>query len=504
MLRIFGLNGFVEEFWGLVESMKNIGYGISKGVREKVLEKFEKEGLDGDDEKLRAVFDSGSIDKSETKISSRVCRIIRNEVWGDDVEKQLRDLNVTFSSDMVKMILGSLSTDPTKALILFRWLEESGLFKHDQQTYNAMARVLGREDCLDRFQKIVEEMKSFQFEIEGDTFTIVLGRFWKRRMIEEAVNLYEFAMAGPNKPSANCGTFLLKRIVMAKSLDMSLFSRAVKIFTNGGNVLTDSMLDAIIKSLTSVGRTGKCATVLEAMEEGGYVAGDNMRSKIVSLQFNAGKKDAAVKFVDNMELSRYNLDWKTWKNLIQGLCRVGDLDEACNRLRKMIKSEGVGSAGAPIDSIVAAYCRRNKAVEACKLLHNLASETEVRPWHRTYQMLITSLLAQRGFSDALKVLGLMKGHGFPPFIDPFIEYVSKSGTGDDAIDFLKATSKRFSSSIVFLRVFEAYFKAGRHNEAQDFLAKCPSFIRNHPDVLNLFLSKKPAKDAGTATSPLAA
>lgn len=502
MLRILGVNGFANEFWVLLEGMKKKGYLISKGVRDNVLEKFEEEGLDGDVERLNAVFDSGSINNSEKKISSRVCRIIRNEVWGDNVEKQLRDLNVTFTSDMVKMILESLALDPMKALILFRWLEESGLFKHDQQTYNAVAKVLGREDCIDRFQKIVEEMKSSQFEMEGETFHVVLGRFCKRRMIEEAVNLYEFAMSGSNKPLENCGTFMLKRIVTAKKLDMGLFSRAVKIYTYGGNLLTDSTLSAVLKSLTSVGRVGECTKVLEAMEEVGYVASDDLRSKIVFLLNNAGKKDQAIKFVDKEEVPRYTSGQKTRKTLIMGLCRVGDFNEAYDHLRKMVRSEGVDSACSPLDSIVDTYCKRNKAVDAWKMLHNLVSESQVKPWHTTYQMLITNLLAQGGFSDALKVLEMMKGHGFPPFTDPFIAYVSKSGSGDDAIEFLRVTTKRFHSTSLFLRVFEAYFKARRRDEAQNFLSKCPGFIRNHPDVLNLFLSMEPAEV--TASTPLAA
>ncbi|XWS29464.1 hypothetical protein CRYUN_Cryun24cG0031600 [Craigia yunnanensis] len=68
----------------------------------------------------------------------------------------------------------------------------------------------------------------------------------------------------------------------------------------------------------------------------------------------------------------------------------------------------------------------------------------------------------------------MKDHGFPPFVDPFIEYVSKSGSSDDAIAFLSSmTSKRFPSMSVVLRVFEAFLKAARQNEAQDLLSECP-------------------------------
>ncbi|XWS29465.1 hypothetical protein CRYUN_Cryun24cG0031700 [Craigia yunnanensis] len=284
MLGILGVNGLVEEFWDLVDVMKKKGYGISGGVRDRVAVKFEKEGLENDLERLRGVFASGSVDNSMEKVCSRGCKIIRSDLWGDDVEKRLRDLNVTFSNDLVKM--------------------------HDEHSYNAIARALGREDCIDRFRKVVDEMKSFGYEMEMETYVKVLGRFCKRKMIKEAVDLYEFAMAGSNKPSVSCCTFLLRKLVVSKQLDMGLFSIVVRIFTESGNILTDSMVDAVLRSLTSVGRLGECNKVLKVMEEGGFVAGVNLQSKITFTLASAGKKDETAEFIDHVEASNTNLDHK--------------------------------------------------------------------------------------------------------------------------------------------------------------------------------------------------
>eukprot|EP00257_Ricinus_communis_P023210 XP_015583132.1 pentatricopeptide repeat-containing protein At3g02490, mitochondrial [Ricinus communis] len=255
MLKVLGFNGFVEEFWDLVEIMKKKGYGVSRGTRDKVAEKFEKDGLKSDLEKLKEVFASGSVDHSLEKIALRMSRIVRNQVWGEDVEKQIKDLNAVFSSDMVKIVL------------------------------------------------------------------------------------------------------------------------------------------------------------------------------------------------------------------------------------------------------VNAYCNRDRALDASKLLHEYVSHNELKPWHATYKTLISKLLIQDGFTDALKLLDLMKDHGNPPFLTPFIKHVSKRGTGDDAIVFMRAmTTKKFPSTSVVLRLFEAFFKAGRHSEAQIFLSKCPHYIRNHADVLNLFYSMKAGKDTAAAAA----
>ena len=112
-------------------------------------------------------------------------------------------------------------------------------------------------------------MRSAGFEMEAETFVKVLGRFCKRRMVKDAVELYEFAMAGANKPTVQCCVFLLRKVAAGKELDTDLFSRVLKVFTGNGNVLTDSVANAVLKSLTSVGRTGEWNKVLKEMEDCG-------------------------------------------------------------------------------------------------------------------------------------------------------------------------------------------------------------------------------------------
>ena len=74
---------------------------------------------------------------------------------------------------MVKMVLENVGVEPTKVLIFFRWLEKSGLFKHGEWTYNVVAKVLGQEDCIDRFWKVVDEMRSNGNDTEEETFVKV-------------------------------------------------------------------------------------------------------------------------------------------------------------------------------------------------------------------------------------------------------------------------------------------------------------------------------------------
>uniref|UniRef100_A0A1J3CTL9 Pentatricopeptide repeat-containing protein, mitochondrial n=1 Tax=Noccaea caerulescens TaxID=107243 RepID=A0A1J3CTL9_NOCCA len=312
MLLILGVNGLVDEFWKLVDDMKKKGHGVSANVRDKVGEKFQKDGLKGDLNRLKEIFASGSIDNSVYKVCNRVCKIVMKDEWNADSEKRLRDLKIKFNSDLVKMIVEKLDMEPRKALLFFRWIGESGRFKHDEKTYNAMARVLGKEKFLDRFQKLVEETRTAGYEMEMETYVRVSARFCQTKMIKEAVELFEFAMVGGNTPTAHCCSLLLKKICTSKKLDMVLFSRTVKAYTGNGNVVTDSMMQSVLKSLRSVDRIGQSNEVLKAMnnEGGGYIPSGNLQSVIVSGLSRKGKKDEANELVEFMDASGNPLDNK--------------------------------------------------------------------------------------------------------------------------------------------------------------------------------------------------
>lgn len=503
MLGILGSNGFVNEFWSMVEIMRSKGYGVSRGTFNRAIERFEKEKLSGDVKRLKELYGSELVDNSSEEVCSRVCKLIRGNVWGDDVEKQLRESKLEFSSELISMVLEKLECETNKALIFFRWIEESGLFKHNEQTFNAIVRVLGRVESSEKFWKLVDEMRTAGFEMERETYIRVLDNFVKRKMIKDAVDLYEFAMVGINKPSSQDCTFLLKKIVVSKELDLDLFSKVLRVSTESGNSLTGANLDAILKSLTSVDRFGECNKILKAMGDAGFTPSHNQQSKIAFNLGSGGKDKESNEFMNYVESTVSSPKSKTWTSLIQGYCEAGDLAKASDAFGMMVEKEGSSHAGYALELLVSLHCRKKRAIHAFELVEKMVYEKELPVWHTTYKLLIGKLLAQRGFGEALHVLHFMKSQGYPPFLDPFIKYLSKTGSADDALAFTSAmTVKKLPSTSVFLNLFEAYFKAGRRSEAQDFLAICPKYIRNHADVLNLFCSMKPQK--ATAAIPATA
>ncbi|XP_071710810.1 pentatricopeptide repeat-containing protein At3g02490, mitochondrial-like [Rutidosis leptorrhynchoides] len=504
LLGMLGGNGLVKEFWELVDFMKKKGYGVKKGASVRAMAKFEADGLEGDVKKLKDLFALGSVDNSVEKVSYKVCKVIKQVPWSDDVETKLKDMGVVFTGDLVKLIIEGLGTEPNKAVIFFRWIEESSLYKHDETSYNALARELFREDYMDKFWRLIDEMKTAGFDLEKSTYVGVLSKLVRKKMLKEAVDLYEFALGGNVKPSLQDCPFLLRKIVTGDELDMELFSKVLRVYKESGNSLTNKELDTVLKSLTSVGRYGECNKILIAMEEFGFVPDEKLQGKIGFQLSKDSKMEEAGEFIEFLEASGTAPSYKTWVSLVEGYCASNHLDKACDCYKKLLEIEGAFNGGFALETLTNAYCSKGKADEAYKLLLEVVTEKGVKPWHTTYKLLITKLLDQGLFKEAVNLFGPMKGNGYPPYIDPFVKFVTKKGSTDDTVMFLKAmTVKNVPSTAVYTRVFKAYFKAGRHNEAQDFLSKCPRFIRNHVDVLNLFSSMKRVKDTAGST-PVAA
>ncbi|KAF7129519.1 hypothetical protein RHSIM_Rhsim10G0062200 [Rhododendron simsii] len=221
-----------------------------------------------------------------------VCRVIRQQVWGDWVEKRLRKLDVSYSSELVSKILGDLirkeeeEEEAAAAMMFFRWLQESNSFEHDERTYGTMLRVLGIEGNtikgrIETFWRVANEMRGAGFGLSGEFYDdswsyLLLG--WP---LEDAVDLYEFAMGFALKPSIRDCVVLLRRVVEEvielpnPEVDMNLFHRVLKAFTEGGNALTDLDMDDVLERLNRRVRckilkatlNKKKKKILKAMEE---------------------------------------------------------------------------------------------------------------------------------------------------------------------------------------------------------------------------------------------
>ncbi|KAG5527816.1 hypothetical protein RHGRI_028677 [Rhododendron griersonianum] len=167
MLGILRSYGSAKEFWDLFEVMRMKGYSVRS---------WEMYGLGSCDEVGYMNFGELYFCSSFDEMACSLVRQVIEGEWGDGPQKRLRGLDASYSSKLVSMILGKLREARWARYrilyseMFFRWLQESNLFEHDGETYNAMLTVLGTQldrdrGSLDAFWRVVDEMTGAGFEM---------------------------------------------------------------------------------------------------------------------------------------------------------------------------------------------------------------------------------------------------------------------------------------------------------------------------------------------------
>jgi pentatricopeptide repeat protein len=478
-----------SHFWTFLRDMQDAGHSVDEGTYLAALSSFKKANLTADYASLTAYLTKAREEaKTATPISSAAEAVREHD--GSDLHSKLEAIHLPLTETAVAKVLSKLKDYPIRALAFFRWAGRQNGYAHGSVAYNAMARVLGREESIREFWELIQEMKAAGMHVDIDTYVKLSRNFQKRHMLREAVELYELMMDGPFKPSQNDGPLIIRRISLGPSPDLELVNRVVSKFETVWEVKTKELFDGVHRALTSNGRFCEAAEIVQRMKDEGHKPDNITYSQLVFGLCRVNRLEDARNVLDEMEAEGCIPDLKTWTILIQGHCEAGDVDRALQFLTEMIEKNLEADANL-LDVIVKGLCSQDKIDAAYALFVEMVDKAHLKPWRATYKDLIGELLRFKKLEEALALLRSMKARKFPPYVDPFPSCIAKYGTFEDGREFLKAlTMNNSPSHTAYLHVFKSLFEEARYSEAQDLLYKCPAHIRRHPDITNLFESVK--------------
>ncbi|CAO2196010.1 unnamed protein product [Urochloa humidicola] len=479
-------------FWPFLREMHDAGHSVDQGTYLAALASFKKARLSADYAALTAHYNRSREEaKADATCAAAAAAAVR-DLDAADLDTKLGAIDLLpLTETAVAKVLRELRDYPTKALAFFRWAARQQGYQHGTVAYNAMARVLGREESVPEFWDLIREMKAAGMHVDIDSYVKISRNFQKRHMIREAVELYELMMDGPFKPSQQDGPLIIRRISLAPSSDLDLVNRVVAKFEAVWDKKTKELFDGIHRVLTSNGRFDEAAELMQRMRAEGHQPDNVTYSQLVYGLCKADRLDDARKVFDEMEAQGCIPDLKTWTMLIQGHCAAGDVDRALQYLTEMIDRDLDADADL-LDVMVKGLCRHEMVDAAYTLFVEMVDKAQLRPWQGTYKCVIDELLRINKLDEALALLRSMKVRRFPPFTEPFPTYIAKHGTVEDARDFLKAltVNTKCPAPAAYLHVLKSFFAEKRYSEAQELLYKCPIHIRKHPDVTKLFESIK--------------
>lgn len=488
ILRICANNGAMKEFWVIIKEMKEKGFYIDEETYLTLNSSFQAAKMVNDKTALKHFYERMIQDNAMGEVVKEVVEVVKESDWCTEVERKLGEMSFSVSENFVLRVLKELRgrACPLKALSFFKWVGESLGFEHNTVTYNGILRILCKEESIEEFWSMVKEMKSAGYEIDIDTYVKIMREFKKTCMLKDAVELYEHMMDSPFKPLAKECSYLLFAIAWSKDPDLDLMFRVVKKYEAAGYHLLKADYDGIHRCLTSAGNFGEAETIIETMKNAGYEPDNITYSQLIFGLCKSRMLEEACEVLDVMESQGCIPDIKTWTILIKGHCDANEVDKALLCFAKMVE-KGFDADAELLDVLLNGFLGQKKVVGAYKLLIEMVNNARVIPWQSTYKHLIEKLLAESRLEEALDLLRLMKKQNHPPYSPPLVQYISKFGSVENALEFLMALSnKKYPSVSAYRHVFQSFFDEGRHSEAKDLLFKCPHHIRKHPAVCNLF------------------
>ncbi|KAG4929875.1 hypothetical protein AAZX31_17G081700 [Glycine max] len=501
IVRILAAKDTMKQFWVTLRMMKENGFFLDEETYLTISVGFKREKMDSDSVALTHFYNRMLEENAMQSVVSNVVGIISRSEWGDEVVGELAKLEIQLSDNFVIRVLKELRKTPLKAYKFFHWVGKQSGYEHDTVTYNAVARVLPRAESIEEFWSVIEEMKRVGHELDIDTYIKITRQLQRNRMMEDAVKLYELMMDGSCKPLVQDCNMLLKSISANDKPNLDLVFRVAKKYESTGHTLSKAIYDGIHRSLTSAGNFDEAENIVRTMRNAGYEPDNITYSQMVFGLCKMRRFEEACKVLEDMESSRCIPDIKTWTILIQGHCSANEVDKALLCFAKMIE-KGCDPDADLLDVLADGFLSQKRIEGAYELVAEISRKCRISPWQATYKKLIEKLLGVMKFEEALELLRLMKSHNYPPYHLPFVPYISKFGSVEDAEAFLKALSvKSYPSHIVYVQVFESLFREGRLSEAKDLLYKTPHHIRTHSKICKLFGSSETKSDTQAQLLP---
>ncbi|PKI65373.1 hypothetical protein CRG98_014255 [Punica granatum] len=478
----------MKEFWVLLRKMKERGFYLDEETYLTIAGILKKDKKGTDAMALTHFYNRMIEENGQDAAVKRMVGSVLDNRWSSQVERDLQEMKILLTDNFVIRVLKELRNHPLQALKFFHWVGSCPGFAHSTVTYNAAVRVLARGDSIQEFWSVVEEMKHLNHDLDIDTYVKISRQFQKSKMMHDAVKLYEFMTDGLYKPSVQECSLLLRSL--AGKADIELVLRVMRKFESTGQSLSKTIYDGVLRCVTAVGRIDVAEDIIEAMRNSGHQPDSITYSQLIFGLCKLRRLDEACDVLEKMEKEGCLPDIKTWTILIQGHCDANEVDKAFLIFAKMME-KNVDVDADVLDVLVNGFVAQNKIEGACKLITELVHKFHVRPWQATYKHLISKLLAVRKLEEAMDLLREMKRQNHPPFSVPFVEYISKLGTVNDAVEFLKTLSvKEYPSVHTYFNVLQSFFREGRDSEAKDLLYQCPPHIRQHPKMTELFGSTK--------------
>lgn len=339
-----------------------------------------------------------------------------------------------------------------KALNVIREMMNKG-FIPDVSTYSKVISFLCNASKLDKAFLLYQEMRRNRIVPDIYTYTMLIDNFCKAGLIQQARNWFDEMVRDGCMPNVVTYTALIHAYLKARKI-------------SDANDLFELML--------SEGCRPNVVT-FTALIDGHCKAGDVEKACQIYARMLGNKNipDVDLYFRGTDENAK-EVNVVTYGALVDGLCKVHKVKEACNLL-DLMSTEGCEPNNIVYDALIDGFCKAGKLDEAQDIYAKML-ERGYRPSLYTYSSFIDRLFKDKRLDLAIKVLAKMLENSCAPNVVIYTEMIDglcKVGKTDEAYKLMLMMEDKgcHPNVVTYTSMIDGFGKVGKLDKCIELFQK---------------------------------
>ncbi|KAK9292506.1 hypothetical protein L1049_020479 [Liquidambar formosana] len=397
--------------------------------------------------------------RNAEKLEDIICRMMANRPWTTRLQNSIRNLVPEFDHSLVWNVLHG-AKNSEHALQFFRWVERSGLFRHDRETHMKIIEILGRASKLNHARCILLDMPKKGVQWDEDLFVVLIESYGNAGIVQESVKIFQ----------------KMKELGMERTL---------------------KSYNALFKVILRRGRYMMAKRYFNAMLSEGVMPTCHTYNLMIWGYFLSLRVQTAVRFFEEMKERGISPDVVTYNTMINGYYRVKKMEEA-EKLFVEMKGRNIEPTVISFTTMIKGYVSVGRVDDGLRLFEEMNS-FGIKPNAVTYSTLLPGLCDAGKMPEARNILKEMVEKYFAPKDNSiFMRLIScqcKAGNLDAAADVLKAMIRLSIPTEAghYGILIENFCKAGAYDQAIKLLDKLiekeiilgpPSALEMEPSAYN--------------------
>lgn len=326
-------------------------------------------------------------------------------------------------------------------------------FIPDVSTYSKVISFLCNASKLDKAFLLFQEMRGNGIVPDIYTYTMLIDSFCKSGLIQQARSWFNEMVKDGCKPNVVTYTALIHAYLKARKM-----SDANDLFEM---MLAEGCLPNVV--------------TFTALIDGHCKAGDVERACQIYARMvsNENIPDVDMYFRGSDESSK-EVNVITYGALIDGLCKVHKVKEACNLLDVM-STQGCEPNHIVYDALIDGFCKAGKLDEA-QSIYTRMLERGYRPSLYTYSSFLDRLFKDKRLDLAIKILSKMLENSCAPNVVIYTEMVDglcKVGKTDEAYKLLLMMEEKGCQPnvVTYTSMIDGFGKVGKLDRCSELFQK---------------------------------